>query len=124
MPTLLRVAEVTLQEAVAGTGQLLNAYIFKTGTVDKSSMWWVQAEALVGFLFAYAKTHDKRYFVAAEGIWQFIKQHQIDHVNGEWFWLADNGKTEGKEHYKVGFWKCPYHNGRAMMEAVRYLEKA
>jgi mannobiose 2-epimerase len=22
----------------------------------------------------------------------------------------------------VGFWKCPYHNGRAMMEAIRYLQ--
>ncbi|HVY21831.1 MAG TPA: AGE family epimerase/isomerase [Steroidobacteraceae bacterium] len=124
IPTLLKVVEVTTKEALADNGQLWNAYDFETKSIDKSSMWWVQAEALVGFLFAYVKTHDGRYFVAAEGIWQFIKQHQIDHVNGEWFWLADNGKTEGKEHYKVGFWKCPYHNGRAMMEAVRYLEKA
>lgn len=123
MPTLLKVAEVTLNEAVASNGQLLNAYDFKTKSVDASSMWWVQAEALVGFLFAYAETKDSKYLEAAIGVWQFTKQHQIDHVNGEWFWLADNGKTNGEEHYKVGFWKCPYHNGRAMMEAVRYLER-
>lgn len=122
-PTLLRVAEVTLNEAIADNGQLLNAYSFESKLVDSSSHWWVQAEALVGFLFAYAETQDSRYFNAAQGIWQFIKQHQIDQVNGEWFWLADNGKTDNKDHYKVGFWKCPYHNGRAMMEATKYLER-
>lgn len=123
IPTLLKVAEVTLNEAVAGNGQLLNAFDFKTKSIDTSSMWWVQAEALVGFLFAYCESRDSRYLNAALEVWQFIKEHQIDHVNGEWFWLSDNGKTSGEEHYKVGFWKCPYHNGRAMMEAVRYLEK-
>lgn len=123
MPTLVRIAEITLEEAVDDNGQLLNSYNFESKSVDTSSHWWVQAEALVGFLFAYAETHDERYFSAANGIWQFIKQHQIDQVNGEWFWLADNAKTAGEEHYKVGFWKCPYHNGRAMMEASRYLHQ-
>jgi len=123
MPTLLGVVDVTLSEALTENGQLLSTYNFESKTVDAGSPWWVQAEALVGFFFAYAQTENDRYFNAAKDVWRFIKQHQIDHVNGEWFWLADNGKTNGKEHYKVGFWKCPYHNGRAMMEALRYLEK-
>jgi len=121
MPTLLKIVDVTLSEALTDDGQLLNAYNLRSQSVDTSSHWWVQAEALVGFLFAYAQTRNERYLRAADDIWQFIKLHQIDHVNGEWFWLADNDKTNGKENYKVGFWKCPYHNGRAMMEGMRYL---
>ena len=123
LPTLLKVAEVTFNEAIAEDGRLLNAYSFESKSIDASSMWWVQAEALVGFLFAYTETQDSKYLDAATGIWNFIKQHQIDRVNGEWFWLADNDQTDHKEHYKVGFWKCPYHNGRAMIEATRYLDR-
>jgi mannobiose 2-epimerase len=124
LPTLMRVVDVTLSEALNDNGQLLNAYDFKSQKVDASSHWWVQAEALVGFLFAYSQTKNERYLRAATDVWQFIKVHQIDHINGEWFWLADNGNTNGRENYKVGFWKCPYHNGRAMIEGVRYLDKS
>jgi mannobiose 2-epimerase len=90
---------------------------------NTEAVWWVQAEALVGFLFAHVSTREDKYLSAAENLWRFIKQHQIDRERGEWFWLADNARSKGKEHYKVGFWKCPYHNGRAMMEASRYLDK-
>ena len=98
MPTLLKVAEVTAKEALADNGQLWNAYDFATKCIDKSSMWWVQAEALVGFLFAYTETKEAQFFSAAKNVWQFIKQHQIDRVNGEWFWLADNALTNGQAH--------------------------
>jgi cellobiose epimerase len=84
-------------------------------------VWWVQAEALVGFLFAYTESRQQKYLTAAENSWEFIKQYQIDKENGEWFWLSSIDKPQVTPYYKVGFWKCPYHNGRAMMEAINFL---
>lgn len=123
MPTLIKIAEATLTEGVGAHGQVIDAYDFKTKTQLPDIVWWVQAEALVGFLFAYSESHDYKYLSAAEGMWEFIKKYQIDNKNGEWFWLSSLDKPQTDPYYKVGFWKCPYHNGRAMMEASRYLKK-
>ncbi len=120
-PTLINIAEVCLQEGVGELGQVLDSYDFATASINRESVWWVQAEALVGFLYAFSVTGQKKYFAAAESVWEFIKKYQIDRDGGEWLWLSrldDNSQA----HYKVGFWKCPYHNGRAMMEALQYLQ--
>ncbi|MFC3115699.1 AGE family epimerase/isomerase [Cellvibrio fontiphilus] len=119
-PTLINIAEVTLQEGIGEQGQVLDSYDFATASVNREAVWWVQAEALVGFLYAFSVTGEKKYFSAAEAVWAFTKKYQIDREGGEWLWLSrldDNSQS----HYKVGFWKCPYHNGRAMMEALQYL---
>jgi mannobiose 2-epimerase len=123
MPTLIKIAEVTLSEGVGAHGQVIDAYDFTTKTQLPDIVWWVQAEALVGFLFAYSESQDAKYLHAAECMWEFIKKYQIDKKNGEWFWLSTLDKPQTDPYYKVGFWKCPYHNGRAMMEASRYLTK-
>lgn len=123
MPTLIKIAEVTLNEGVGAHGQVIDAYDFTTKQQSPDIVWWVQAEALVGFLFAYRESKDVKYLRAAENIWSFIKQYQIDKKNGEWLWLSTLNTQPSEPYYKVGFWKCPYHNGRAMMEATQYLTK-
>ena len=122
-PTLIKIAQVTVDEAIGPQGQVIDSYDFATRTTNVDTVWWVQAEALVGFLYAYVTTGDEQYYKAAEKSWQFIKTYQIDHQNGEWFWLSTVQAPHAVPFYKVGFWKCPYHNGRAMMEAIRYLQK-
>src|SRR5690606_5828296 len=72
-PTLIGIANTTLQEAIGVDGQVMDSYDFVSGKVNTDSVWWVQAEALVGFLYAYATTREERYFAAAEKVWQFIK---------------------------------------------------
>ena len=123
MPTLVKIAEATLNEGLGKHGEVRDAFDFSSQTQLCDIVWWVQAEALVGFLFAYDQTRDQKYLTAAENIWEFIKNYQIDKQNGEWFWLATTEQGQPYSYYKVGFWKCPYHNGRAMMEAGRYLKK-
>ncbi|MBP5282677.1 MAG: AGE family epimerase/isomerase [Lachnospiraceae bacterium] len=90
------------------------------GKVDERRIWWVQAEAVVGFYNAFEKTGEKRYLEAAEDIWGFIKVHVVDHrEGGEWFYNTDaTGKPE-MERPIVEPWKCPYHNGRMCMEIMR-----
>ncbi len=123
MPTLIRITDGTLTEGMGNNDHVIDAYDFASNMHQTDIVWWVQAEALVGFLFAYSETKEAKYLEAAETIWEFIKKFQIDKKNGEWFWLANRGNVQTNAHYKVGFWKCPYHNGRAMMEAAYYLAK-
>lgn len=91
------------------------------GVVDKKRVWWVQAEAVVGFYNEYTKDPShKEYLEAAEHIWNFIKTYVIDGREGsEWFMHVDeNGNPEADKPI-VEPWKCPYHNGRMCMEIIR-----
>jgi cellobiose epimerase len=122
-PTLIKIAEVTQREAIGSYGQVMDDFNFASGKVNAEAIWWVQAEALVGFLYAYSVTANKDFLRTAENVWQFIKCYQIDRTQGEWHWVAPLGKADAAGHYKLGFWKCPYHNGRAMIAAAGYLDK-
>ena len=122
-PTLIKIAQVTVNEAIGEQGQVIDSYDFSTRGTNMDTVWWVQAEALVGFLYAYTTSGEEQFYRAAENVWQFIKTYQIDHVNGEWLWLSSLNELNADPYYKVGFWKCPYHNGRAMMEAIHYLQR-
>lgn len=93
------------------------------GKEDKTRVWWVQAEAVVGFVNAFQKAPDRdEYRKAAEDIWAYIKEYLVDKREGsEWFWdLTDQGKPESRKPLAEP-WKCPYHNGRMCFEMIRRL---
>ena len=79
--------------------------------------WWVQAEALIGFYNAYQLTGDEKYLEIVFDSWEFIQKHLLDTQNGEWFWGINRDYSLMKND-KAGFWKCPYHNGRACIELI------
>jgi cellobiose epimerase len=87
---------------------------------DSGTVWWVQAEALVGFLTAWRLSGDSTYREAADRVWHFIATQHIDTDGGEWRWHA--ARDDAGPMYKAGFWKGPYHNGRAMLESIRLLD--
>ncbi len=91
------------------------------GIVDTDRVWWVQAEAVVGFLNGYQKDKDRlEYLKAAEDIWQYIKTYLIDTREGsEWYWLLDREGRPYEDKPIVEPWKCPYHNGRMCIEVIR-----
>lgn len=91
------------------------------GTVNELRIWWVQAEAVVGFYNAWQKRpQETKFKEASEDIWGFIKGHIIDHRDGgEWFWCADKDGMPDMGRPIVEPWKCPYHNGRMCMEIMR-----
>lgn len=94
-----------------------------SGVTERSKDWWPQAEAVVGFLNAYQITGDARYFQASQHTWKFIQQHLIDRTNGEWFGCATTAPALRAHQPKAGFWKCPYHNGRACLELIERLHR-
>jgi mannobiose 2-epimerase len=91
-----------------------------SGVIDSDKHWWPQAEALVGLINTYQLTGNSKYFDLAQGNWDFILTNLIDPV-GEWYWMVDKVGVVNKEEDKAGPWKCPYHNGRAMVELIARL---
>jgi mannobiose 2-epimerase len=116
----VKIAEVTLAEGIDDDGGVFNEG-GPTGLTNTNKEWWPQAEAVVGFLNAYQISGRERFLQAAFHTWDFIEQRLIDRQHGEWLRgvTRDGRVLEGE--LKVGFWKCPYHNGRTALEAVRRL---
>lgn len=94
------------------------------GVVDTTRVWWVQAEAVVGFLNGYQKQEKEEYLKAAEDIWGYIRDYMVDKRPGsEWFSGLDKDRNP-LEKPIVEPWKCPYHNGRMCFEVIRRLKDA
>jgi mannobiose 2-epimerase len=119
-PLAVRIAEVTLAEGVDADGGVLNEG-GPSGLTNTDKEWWPQAEAVVGFLNACEVSGNRRFLAAACRTWDFIEARLVDKEGGEWFrGVTRDGKLLAGQ-MKVSFWKCPYHNGRTGLEAVRRL---
>jgi mannobiose 2-epimerase len=96
-------------------------YEFEPATqhLIKEKHWWVQAEAMVGFLNAWQLTKNKSYLDKSTNSWAYTKAFIIDPENGEWFWGRNGDGLIMPHQDKVGIWKCPYHNSRACLEIMR-----
>ncbi len=96
--------------------------------------WWPQAENLVGFMNAYQLTGNGKYWETVKRAWSFIDTFLIDHDRGEWFTKLnrlgepyrveppDDPSPYYRNDWKVGPWKCPYHNGRACLEMMNRID--
>ena len=93
----------------------------ENGMDNTDRIWWVQAEAVVGFLNAWEKWPEREYFLeAAKDIWKYIDQVILDKREGsEWYWRVDESGRPIEGEPIVEPWKCPYHNGRMCMEVIR-----
>lgn len=87
---------------------------------DRERHWWVQAEAVVGFMYAYKSSQNILYKEKAARTWEYIQNQIIDQENGEWHWSRLPDNTVNTKDDKAGFWKCPYHNGRMCMEVIEH----
>ncbi len=105
-------------EGLQPDGSLVYEKDISTGHVDKDRHWWVQAEAVVGFMNTYELTGEEKWKERALKCWNYISQNQIDRTGKEWFWsISDDGIPNRKDD-KAGFWKCPYHNSRMCLEVL------
>lgn len=97
--------------------------------------WWLQAENLVGFMNVFELTGEEKYWETVKLSWDFIHRYVIDHQRGEWYTKVnrlgvpflvepeDDPSPYYRNDWKIDPWKCPYHNGRAMMELVKRIER-
>lgn len=106
--------------AIQKDGSLINEE--ENGHQDLTRVWWVQAEAMVGFLNAYERTEDKRFIGLLDNLWTYTKENIIDsRANGEWYWsVYPDGKPSRKN---IGDpWKGSYHNGRFCLEIIERMK--
>ncbi len=91
--------------------------------INKTRIWWVQAESVVGFYNGWQRYGDKAYKLIAETIWLYIKNNVVDkREGGEWYSEVDENGNPDMSLNVVDPWKCPYHNGRMCMEIIKRAE--
>jgi mannobiose 2-epimerase len=114
----LRMARVALAEGFDRHHGGLFAERQADGRLDDDKHWWMQAEAVVGFLNAHLLSGEEAFLEAAEATWAFVERFVVDREHGEWRWRV---RRDGKPIAglpKVEPWKCPYHNSRAALETA------
>ncbi|QNE42413.1 N-acyl-D-glucosamine 2-epimerase (plasmid) [Hymenobacter sp. NBH84] len=108
-------------EGLAADGGLNYEYDPAQQHMVAEKHWWVQAEAMVGFLNAFELTNEEQFYDYFLSVWKFTQQHLIDHEHGEWRWGINADHTVMPGQDKAGLWKCPYHNSRACLEILKRL---
>ncbi len=118
----LKIAENIYKNAYSPLG-VINETV--EGITDAGRVWWVQAEAIVGFYNAYEKSGDSKYLRASQDMFKFIKKFLVDKKdNSEWYWKLDENNIPINNLPIVEPWKCPYHNGRMCIEIIRRMAKS
>ncbi|MFD1151754.1 AGE family epimerase/isomerase [Saccharothrix hoggarensis] len=115
-------AEGTAARAVLPDGSVANESV--DGRLDATRVWWVQAEAVVGFLNAHERTGDPAFHALACDTWHYITTDLVDpRPTGEWLSARDSANAPVPMD-AAGEWKCCYHNGRACLQLVERLAHA
>lgn len=116
----LSMVDETLKKGIDADGSVMSEGD-EYGLSDTDKYWWPQAEALVGLVNAWQLSANDKYLEAAIKNWRFIQDKLIDREKGEWHSRVSRGGIVCREEDKAGPWKCPYHNGRAMLELIKRL---
>ena len=130
-PIMLKMAEAVFREGLDQDGGLFLESTRFGSHVRTNKHWWLQAEILVGEMNAFQLSGDSQYWGLVKKSWDFVNTYVIDHDRGEWFTKvnrlgvpylvepADDPSPYYRNDWKIDPWKCPYHNGRAMMELIK-----
>ncbi len=134
-PMILKMADAVLRVGVDKDGGLFLESTRFGSHVRTNKHWWPQAENLVGFMNMFQLKGDDIYWGTVKLAWDFIDRCVIDHEGGEWFTKVnrlgvpyliepeDDPSPYYKNNWKIDPWKCPYHNGRAMLELVERIDQ-
>ena len=100
------------------------------GNVGNSDrVWWVQAESLNALLLMHelyggGANADRRYWDAFVKQWNWIRQYQVDAVNGGWYpYVISEGTPPPMDQVKSDRWTESYHQSRALMNVSETLKR-
>lgn len=115
---IVRLVAKASEKGLNNDGSMIHEANVDTGRRDDDLHWWVQAEAVVGFLNLYQHFHDESGLQKALSCYDYILHNLVDWQQGEWFWSRHKDGSLNRLDDKAGFWKCPYHNGRMCLEII------
>jgi len=134
LPVMIRMARAVFREGMDQDGGLFLESYRHGSHVRTNKHWWLQAELLVGEMNAFELTGDEKYWGYLKNTWEFINKFVIDHKRGEWYTKvnrlgkpflvepSDDPSPYYRNDWKIDPWKCPYHNGRAMLELMHRID--
>lgn len=112
---LLKIVDETASKINDDGSQILEVINHRVNT---DRIWWVQAEAMVGYFNAYQHTKEKRYLDLSKGCWDYIQKHIVDkRIGSEWLYQC-NDQNLADLMPIASIWKTPYHNMRACIEIL------
>ncbi|MGS2780092.1 AGE family epimerase/isomerase [Robertmurraya sp. GLU-23] len=124
-----QIAYRVASEGIDADGSIYDAK--SNGMVNKTRVWWAQAEAVIGFYNAYQLTKDETFITYSENVWKYIQEKFHDsRPNGEWYSRIDERgeviSSLRSEVYQTpeniaDSWKGFYHNGRLCFEMLQRL---
>ncbi|TVP96052.1 MAG: N-acylglucosamine 2-epimerase [Acholeplasmatales bacterium] len=97
----------------------------RNGSVlDTAMIWWVQAEAMVGFLNGFQRTGNPAYYAALQATVSVTLKHIVDpREGGEWFWAVCRKTHDPLPELGISEnWKANYHNIRALLKLMHAKE--
>jgi cellobiose epimerase len=107
--------------AIDEDGSLMNEE--EPGKLDRTKIWWVQAEAIVGFQNAYERTKDEKFLKLMDDLWEYTKNNIVDkRKNGEWLWSVEPDGSQTPRNI-ADPWKGSYHNGRFCLEMIERVKQ-
>ncbi|VEU83306.1 AGE family epimerase/isomerase [Acholeplasma hippikon] len=111
-----QLAKVTLNEGFDGNFLITEKVL---GHQSETYVWWPQAEAVIGFDRAYEETYQDCFKVARDKILENIFVYFKDKKIKEWYWELTKDFKPVLSRPLVSNWKCPYHNGRMLIELLK-----
>ena len=122
---VIKMADVTYEEGFDKENGCLENFLKDGGKVlDRTRVWWNQAESVNGFYNAWEMTGEEKYASIVEKQWAWIQNHQVDKKGGDWWNSLNVDGTPILQEAKGGNWKTSYHNGRTCLELLRRNEKS
>ena len=83
--------------------------------------WWPQCEAVIADLMAFSITGDDKYMKRIELADDYISNHFIDRMYGEWFGYLHRDGSLATE-IKGNMYKGPFHIPRMYMKAIEIID--
>jgi mannobiose 2-epimerase len=96
----------------------------KIEIISRDKSWWSQFEAwhTLAMMSQYFP-EDKQYRIAFQNMWKYMQKELFDHKYGGCYNYGLDESPGNKKDLKAHSWKCPYHDGRALMDVWQNAKK-
>jgi mannobiose 2-epimerase len=124
----VRVLTRVLEKDIDAYGSLINGGDLATGEMEKTRVWWVEAEGVTAMLCGYQLTGKREFLAACDGILKYIESYFVNRELGDWYnnvLVDETGYhiVDGMHGFdKVNGGKCPFHNSHMCFDVMHRVD--